>query len=165
MGGVAPKPANLRQRRNKKTTAAKLTDTNGDAEIPDLPEIREWNQYTQAYWEEIWTSPMATEYIDADYDGILQLIILVDDFYEAESPTMRIKLATEMRLQREQFGLAPIARARLHWEIARGDEAEERRAKRKRPESTPQKAEFDPRQLLGGDEAAFPLRALKGGKL
>lgn len=164
-GGVPPKSAATRQRRNRKSTAATLV-ADPDATVPEIPDDREWRPETLAEWEDIWTSPMATEFIPADYYGVLKLAVLINDFWEAESPSMRTSLAVEIRLQRADFGLTPIARARLHWEVDRGEKAAEEKTKRARRQEKPPTTEsptaVDPRRMLG---AQGGLVALPGGKL
>ena len=70
--------------------------------------------------------------------------MLVDDFWKAENPTSRTRLQQEIRLQELRFGLSPIDRSRLHWEIAKGEEADQKRKRRQEP---PKRAE-DPRSVL-----------------
>ncbi len=47
---------------------------------------------------------------------------LIDDYWGAEG-TKKTQLAAEIRLQCQRFGLSPIDRRRLQWEVARGEEA------------------------------------------
>ena len=62
---------------------------------------------------------MSSEYVDSDIKGLGALAILWDDFYLAPSPTGRKELMAEIRLQEVRFGLSPIDRRRLQWEIKR----------------------------------------------
>lgn len=143
----APKPAHMRQRRNKTSTAAVL-QADPKLKTPALPD-RAWHPQTLAWWEDIWASPMAPEFDSSDRHGLFALAYLVDDFWMADSPTERAKLASEIRLQRQCFGLTPIDRRRLQWEIERGDEANER-TKKRRSRPAPKDAEppADPRSIL-----------------
>src|SRR4051812_33293383 len=61
------------------------------------------------------STPMAAEYDATDVHGLLQLAVLVDDFWHAESPRDRQTASAEMRLQGVRFGLSPIDRRRLQW--------------------------------------------------
>lgn len=125
--GPAPKPAHLRQRRGRKSTAAELVAP----ETPNVPELpsgsRKWHELTLNWWRDVWASPMASEFLDTDAAGLARLAILVDDFNAAEMSSERVRLLTEIRLQEARFGLSPVDRARLHWEVAKGEEAERRR--------------------------------------
>src|SRR5690606_10891950 len=148
--GPAPKPAHLRQRRNRKSTAATLEmPPEGERRrAPTLPnpDGRKWHRLTRAWWRRVWASPMASEYLETDVDGLGRLAVLVDDFHKAESAKERKELLQEIRLQEARFGLSPVDRSRLQWEIAKGDEATRRRQPPRPSEATPEPA-ADPRQL------------------
>src|SRR5574341_465866 len=120
-----PKPAHMRQRRNRVSTSAKL-QADPKLKAPDLPD-RSWHPMTLDWWADVWSSPMAPEYDDSDRHGLFLMAVLIDEFWL--SPTK--ELAAEIRLQRQAFGLSPIDRRRLQWEIDRGDEASERTQKRR----------------------------------
>lgn len=134
----APKPANMRQRRNKTTTAATLIESSPLTEgVPDLPERlgprggkRTWHPAVIAWWEDIWTSPMASEYTQADVHQLVMLADLIDQYWRKPMVT----LATEIRMRSQNFGLTPLDRRRLQWEIQRGEEAEGKRRNPKQPE-------------------------------
>ncbi len=156
--GPAPKPAGARQRSNKKPSAAVLVG-NPKAKVPELPTLpepvdepgappvlREWHPQTKVEWQAIHRSPMASQFIDTDEAGVVKLIVLIDDFWKASSPTARKELSVEIRLQRLEFGLTPVARSRMQWEIGRGEEAE---AKKKRRASRSSRTRADPRDALG----------------
>jgi hypothetical protein len=117
-----------------------------DVETPPLPSDREWNPLTLEYWRDIWASPMAPEYDSSDLHGLWVLAALVDDFWN--HPTQPI--AAEIRLQRQCFGLSPIDRRRLQWEIDRGDSAAAKTQRRREAQAPPQKVDDtnDPRRLL-----------------
>lgn len=138
-----PKTAATRQRRNKSSTHTKLMPVEaGEVEAPPLPATYPWHPLTLDWWRDLWRSPMAPEYEDSDIHGLLILAALVDQFWQDPSP----KLAGEIRLQRQCFGLSPIDRRRLQWEIDRGEAAEESRSRRQaenRPRPT-----VDPRSTL-----------------
>jgi len=141
--GPAPKPAHMRQRRNRASTGAKL-QADPKLKAPDLPD-RPWHPMTLAWWADVWSSPMAPEYDDSDRHGLFMLAVLIDEFWL--SPTK--DLAAEIRLQRQSFGLSPIDRRRLQWEIDRGDEASERTKKRRSvPARKNEEQPADPRSIL-----------------
>lgn len=113
-------------RRNRSVTSARLTaDHNTPA--PDLPNDRDWQAATLAWWRDVWASPMAPEYDDSDRHGLFMLAVLIDEFWKKPSWTT----AAEIRLQRQCFGLSPIDRRRLQWEIEKVDEAQDRGARRR----------------------------------
>jgi hypothetical protein len=143
-------PKRIPSRRNRSATAATLS---ADHKItaPPLP-VREdgWHWQTEAWWRDVWASPMAPEYDSSDRHGLFVLAVLVDDYWIADTARERAALAAEIRLQRQCFGLTPIDRRRLQWEIERSDEAQDR-GRRRRATSTPSASAepaADPRALL-----------------
>jgi hypothetical protein len=138
MPGPAPKHASVRARRNKTSTAATLSAAR-TVEAPQLPAATDWHPMTVAWWRDIWASPMAPEFEKSDKHGLFILATLVNAFWEDPSK----ELASEIRLQRQAFGLTPMDRRRLQWEIERVDEAQDRGERRRT--STPKKPPADPR--------------------
>jgi len=152
MPSQIPKRPGTRQRRNRVIGAATLPSEREAAAlkrvVPALPEYEgedgeDWHPKTRAWWARVWASPMAGEYLAADMDGLFMLAELLDRFWTEPSA----QLAAEIRLQRQCFGLTPIDRRRLQWEVARGEEAEARR-KRPAPAAKPTRGRRDPRQVL-----------------
>jgi hypothetical protein len=129
--GPPPKSPATRQRANRATTAKMLGEAPAAA-IPDLPDDREWHSQTLAWWQDALASPMAGEYLQSDLHGLVRLAVLVDDYWQAETPTARTRLAAEIRLQGQAFGLSPIDRRRLQWEVKRAEEAGTEKPKRRR---------------------------------
>jgi hypothetical protein len=86
---------------------------------------------------------MAGEFLQSDRHGLFILAELVDRFWEAPSP----QLATEIRLQRQCFGLTPIDRRRLQWEVERVESATRGRRPRREEPDLAAGAE-DPRKML-----------------
>ena len=143
MPGPIPKNPATRQRRNKTATRAELTtEERPRKRAPQLPRGRAWHKLTRAWWREVWASPMADEFLDSDVHGLYILAELVDQFWTV--PTK--ELAGEIRLQRQCFGLTPIDRRRLQWEVTRVEEQTTRRAQRRVRQA--QDGELDPREAL-----------------
>ena len=140
-----PKDSTTRRRRNKSATARTLRVVH-NVEAPELPAKEgeaTWHPQTLAWWSAVWTSPMAPEFDDSDVHGLFVLAVLVEGFWTSPSK----ELAGEIRLQRQCFGLTPIDRRRLQWEIDRGEEAEGRIGRR-RAQRRPKAEKEDPRKLL-----------------
>jgi hypothetical protein len=146
--GPTPKDPKVRQRVNRDATAASLIESSPIAE-GSLPELRQrqdaegkeipWRVETKEFWADLWTSPMATEYTAADVHGLHILAELVDSFWASPSTVA----AAEIRLQRQCFGLTPIDRRRLQWEIKRVEKPGGKPEAPKRPERL-----ADPRAVL-----------------
>jgi hypothetical protein len=140
--GPAPKPAHLRQRTNKKASNAVLIapDDPTIQPIPN-PDNRVWHPLTLQAWHHAWSSPMASQWIETDADALGRLALLWDEFYQRPSADA----LKEIRLQSALFGLSPLDRSRLQWEVSRGEEAERRSQK---PASARRTSIADPRRLL-----------------
>ncbi len=143
MPGPVPKDPKLRQRRNRVSTSAKLPTggwVQGIPELPRRPDRRKWHKWTLGWWHLVWTSPMAAEYLESDVPGMIRLAVLIDDFNRVPDPN----LAKEIRLQEQRFGLSPIDRRRLQWEVERVESATK---KDHRSAQSPARAD-DPRAAL-----------------
>lgn len=140
----APKHPSVRARRNKTSTAATLSLVH-NVVAPQLPERDEpWRPETLAWWADTWASPMAPEFHKSDVHGLFLLAALVDDFWTSPSTA----LAAEIRLQRQCFGLTPMDRRRLQWEIERSEEAVDKGEKRRAAAPKPRAGTADPRVAL-----------------
>lgn len=125
-----PPPKKNAARRNKSSTKATLSAAPG-VEVPKLP-TGTWHPMTREWWKDIWASPMASEFLDADQHALFRLAVMVNDYWEAESASARKELAGEIRLQSQAFGLTPIDRRRLQWEVEKIDGGEKKPPKRRK---------------------------------
>lgn len=146
MPGPAPKNASTRARRNKTSTNSTLTADHAIV-APELPPF-EWHPMTLRWWRDLWASPMAPEYDESDRHGLFKLAMLQNDFWLAGSAKERKEAAAEIRLQEQRFGLSPIDRRRLQWEIERTEEAQVKGQKRRTRTPDARKAAGDPRGIL-----------------
>lgn len=139
-----PAPKKNPGRRNRSATKATL-DSQTKVRAPKLP-TRKWHSEARRWWKDIWASPMAPEFLDADQHALVRLAVLISDYWEAENAAARKELAAEIRLQQQAFGLTPIDRRRLQWEVekAEGARAKGKRRRQKDPVGDP----TDPRAAL-----------------
>ena len=117
-----PKPAATRQRRNKSATKATL-------EAPritraNLPVSMTWHPMTTAWWTTIWQSPMAEEWVDGDIPALYRLARLDHAFWSTDDIGEATRIAAEIRQQQARFGLTPMDRRSLQWEIHRVEQAQ-----------------------------------------
>lgn len=148
MPGPSPKPQELRQRRNQRSTRALLPAENSPIEnrprLPTHPDGDKWHPMTKRWWADVWDSPIRYELIRADLGGLFRLVSLVDRFWKTAS----LAVATEIRLLEREYGLTPMARRRLEWSVAQAEDAKDklqtRRARGARV------YENDPRNVLDG---------------
>ena len=145
MAGKGPTPKNpkTRQRRNKSATQSTLIDSSplGDGKLPLLgrrPDGKAWRKQVRDFWADVWRSPMAPEYTQADVHGLYILADLIQQYWDDPSP----QTAAEIRLQRQCYGLTPIDRRRLQWEIKRVEQPD------KKPKPSRPKRQNDPRAVL-----------------
>ena len=138
MPGPIPKHASARARRNRHATTASLhAPEPGEVDVPDLPRRTEgWHSMTQSWWADLWASPMAAKYDDSDQHGLLMLAALIDGLWRAKTAQDRLAAAAEVRLQGARYGLSPIDRRRLQWEIERAEPVQDRSRRRLSPPET-----------------------------
>ncbi|NUM46005.1 MAG: hypothetical protein HUU38_14965 [Anaerolineales bacterium] len=149
-----PKKPELRQRRNQSASRAVLVaEEEPRTRAPSLPsrgvdgdgnELA-WHEMTKRWWKEVWASPMAGEYLRADEQALFRLAVLVDAFWA--TPT--IALSREIREVQKTFGLTPLDRRRLEWQVQQVEDAslrlQEKRVGRARERA---REAGDPRRVL-----------------
>lgn len=141
--GPPPKPPELRERRNKTTSSTTLVDR-PDREVPEMPPHEgDWHPRAVVWWRRVWESPMASQYLEPDRDGLERLCDLVDELHKATSTSARTQLNAEIRLQEQRYGLSPQDRNRLQWAVQKPADAVPARPPEKRPDRI-----ADPRSVL-----------------
>jgi hypothetical protein len=68
---------------------------------------------TASWWRDSWASPMRKLWLYSDQHGLFILAELVDQFWWEPDADK----AKEIRLQGQRFGLSPIDRRRLQWDM------------------------------------------------
>jgi len=142
-----PKDPKTRQRRNRPSSNAQLEPTERLGKLPNLPKREdggEWHRLTRAFWRDVQRSPMVAEYLKADLHGLFVLADLVEAFWRVETTSAKVGLAAEIRQQRQGFGLTPIDRRRLQWEVQRVEHAKASNP----PAPSRQRVQGDPRVVL-----------------
>ena len=139
----APKPPAKRQRRNH----VDIREIEVPTGLVPHPAKKNWDKRTKAHWRKIWSSPLAREYIDVDVEGLYILMDLVEEYWKQGSGEVRGKATLEgsINRQRQEFGLSPLSRRRLQWEIKRV-EAEKPAQRPSQPKNGAEPV--DPRRLL-----------------
>jgi len=139
---ATPKPPGQRRRRNKGQSDWQQLPADGrKGEIPEPRTQRELGEIAQQYWDTLWTSPMAVTFTDADIQPLTRLAVLVDDRDRSESTDGLIEIVesnyadageievvvgrfagdAEIRQLEDRYGISPLARRRLQWEVKRGE--------------------------------------------
>ena len=120
MPGVPPKDPSKRLRRNKATTRSTLPATapavgmGAQRQTPTLQGSGSLEKSTREWWRIVWASPMASEWIATDVLGLTRLAYLLDLIAKGEGSAA---LMQEIRQQEDRFGLSPLARRRLEWQV------------------------------------------------
>ena len=118
---AAKKDPSTRKRRNTASTAATFSAVRAaeEHEVPELPSLgrRKWHPAVVAWWRDVWTSPMASAFLDVDRRALEVIALLELDFWTAKTAKDRRAAAAELRLQRKDFGLTPYDRRRMEWTI------------------------------------------------
>ncbi len=146
-----PKPPHMLQRRNRVATRATLPTEEQAAtrKVPELPPLEsateKWHPLVLRWWKAVWKSPMAEEFLGSDTDDLFLLAHLRQDFYKATDPMERQKLAAELRQGGVRFGLSPIDRRRLQWEVEKAEQATEKTHRRRQIK---QAQASDPRKTM-----------------
>ncbi len=106
--------------------------------------LQPWHPMVVAWWKDLWSSPMANEYVESDKHGLFLLAVLHDQFW----CTGEREIAGEIRLQEQRFGLSPMDRRRLQWQVATTEERL-RKGGKPAPRAAAQPARAnDPRKVL-----------------
>lgn len=134
-----PKPAATRARRNRYSTGATLEAS--PAQRHELPDDTDWHAMTRVWWATVWSSPMAGEWVDGDIPALVRVARLDHEFWSATDPEKMVRLAAEIRQSQARFGLTPMDRRSLQWEIQRveGKKPKERSVE-KEPSGDPYQA-------------------------
>lgn len=148
------KDPSVRARRNKSTTRATLKKP-VNPKIPAMPKGLRWRPQVSEWWKRAWSSPMRSEWDDADVDMLYLALKLMNAFWDPEtSPREAKQLAGEIRLILTQCGFSPMARRSLQWELPKDDESPASKSAKAPAKKAASKKVADPRERF---------RVVKGG--
>ncbi|WNY15106.1 terminase small subunit [Rhodococcus phage MacGully] len=170
MSGPPAKSAEARARRNKVAGAAKLSVV-VDHEIPEMPPAEdwlvppmglesdhptEWSKAVQRWWNDIWSSPMSNEFHDSDIHGLYLACFYLQQTLNPYIPFKdRLAASKAYETSVRNYGLTPMSRRSLQWEIERVEAAQAQGKKRRSrdlpAESEPAVPAADPRDDDDGD--------------
>lgn len=161
MPGPTAKDPTLRGRRNRTATRATLSKPDGDtAEKPKLPGSIDWYPEVAAWWDDLWTSEPRKEWIDVDTHLLYVAARLYQMMLDPDTkPTAAKALAGEYRQILVQFGLTPMARRTLQWEVLRVEG--EKRARKAASGSPATAAKSGPKAAARVDPRKRRLQAVR----
>lgn len=152
MPGPAPKSLGLRQRRNKSATQsllpAEIEPRGKKPRLPTCPNEGGWHNMARRWWNDVWSSPMRYEFLRGDEPALFRLVALVDRFWKFGG----LDVAREIRLLEREFGLTPLSRRRLEWNVAHAEDAKDKYELRRSRRAKIIDGSADPRQVLGSSE-------------
>ncbi len=120
MTPATPKPPGQRRRRNADQAAWRSLPAAGrDGKVPALPGASKLGKTARDWWATVWTSPMSNVYLAADIPALTRAAGLVAKAASGEASGTELG---ELRQLEDRFGLSPLARRRLQWEIERADD-------------------------------------------
>lgn len=143
VGKGRPRKAGARTDRRK---TDKVLEDRSHAEIPPMPDPAKWVPAPQGpvedtepdfepqwaspvvdWWQSIWTSPMSSEFVDADIHGLYMACVYL---HESLNPYYRVadrlKNAQAWEKAIASYGLSPTSRSSLKWSISQGEQAQSR---------------------------------------
>jgi hypothetical protein len=147
---ATPKPPGQRRRRNVDQPTWRALPADGrKGKPPPLPRSEPpWSTATRDWWKGIWASSMATAWLPSDVPTLVRLARIVEADNRGEAT---VGLLAEARQLEDRFGLSPMARRRLQWEVARAG-AEPEGAPT--PGAQPRRPLADVRRLRAVDQAS-----------
>lgn len=152
MPGPHPKEATKRARGNKTSTKATLSVV-VDHEVPPMPDPADWlsrpfingqevtvgdddkpvdwSRAVKKWWTTIWSSPMSNEFHESD---TAQLDLACFYLHQVTNPYIKMaeRLAAAAKYEAcvRNFGLTPMSRRSLQWEIEKVEDAQARSRRR-----------------------------------
>lgn len=133
MPGPPAKDPSVRARRNKTSTRTVLEKPDQSSVIvPPLPQSIEWYPEVLEWWTGLWGSEPRKEWIDAEIHLLYVAARLYQMMLDPDTKATAAKaLAGEFRQIQVQFGLTPMARRTLQWEVPPPDDQNQKPAAKK----------------------------------
>lgn len=115
------------ERKGADKRTAELAGYDDDGAFDEEEMVPEWSPAVVKWWNDIWTSPMASQFDSSDihglYLGCYYLHESLNPFYKL---TERTAAAKQFENTLKNYGLNPSAREGLRWQIAQGTAAQKR---------------------------------------
>jgi phage terminase small subunit len=125
------KPPALR-RGHRSSAPRRVLQEVRNPKIPKLPPYCDWHPAVLDFWDSVWKSPMPQEWTESDRHNVLLAARAMLGAWDPEvRTTARSAAMAECRLILRECGLTPMARRSLQIEIARAEDATERRQAKK----------------------------------
>lgn len=120
-----PKPPCQRVRRSAQQASWRRLPAGGTpGKAPRLVGASKLPVAARDWWRDVWRSPMAAVFLEADVPALARAARLVARESVGEASAAEL---AELRQLEDRFGLSPLARRRLQWEIEQAGGAAEPR--------------------------------------
>jgi hypothetical protein len=111
----AAAPNSRAHRRPRSGPALVMLPAGGCTEpVPDMPRGREWSDVDRERWQELWESPQASQWDDAQAGVVAMLVTYEQAIFSGTASAWH---AQEARHIGEALGLTPRAMAALGWKL------------------------------------------------
>ncbi len=110
-----PKPPGQRRRERPERPQWRTLPVGGrKGKPPTLPGAKQLGKPARDWWSAVWRSPMAGVFLEADVPALIRAARLVAKEAAGEASASEL---SELRQLEDRFGLSPLARRRLQWEV------------------------------------------------
>ena len=142
--GRPRKPGGRADKKDPRKTT--ILENNDEAEVPEMPHAAdwlpipehllddgveendiEWCEPVKAWWHDIWTSPMASEFVKSDIHTLhVACVYLHEGLNPYYKLSDRLKSLSSFEATIKNFGLTPVSRENLRWAVSQGEQAQNR---------------------------------------
>ena len=112
--------------------------------LPAHPGGLEWSEQARDYWQKIWASPQASQFLKVQIPFLVILLVLMEKFTTSPNAS----LSREIRAWQKSFGLSPDDLRGLDWVVPSAEEPKPPAKAIKDRGDDP-----DPRSYLDGGES------------
>lgn len=114
MAGMGPPPSENKRRRNKDEYAEYGADLDPDVKVeaPELPGASQFSQRTRDWYATWCGSLQAGAFTSTDWSRLHMLAYVVEEFFSAETASLRAKLMGEIRQNESLLGATHVDRMR-----------------------------------------------------
>jgi hypothetical protein len=110
--GPLPKDAGQRRRRNPVVPVVELSGPG--RKPPPLPKTVKVPATVRAWWRALWASPLSQGFDVVDIPALTRIVVLWARALEGRAGAGEL---AELRQLEDRFGLNPLARRRLGWQL------------------------------------------------
>lgn len=166
--GPAAKDGRPAPRHNKRVGVPNLYTTLPSVEeaakfkVPPMPprphvegkKKRDWSKDVKEWWSAIWTSPMASQWLDSDVKGgLIHLLQLHQYAHDSTNPSEYMRLLGTIKQHEIRYGLSPLDRLRQNWVITKDTPEQPSPSGKPSPAAAPPArsaaaSDADPREIL-----------------